>query len=90
MNTLMHYGIEPMSLERETALPAPMRATRNNKVSAIDACNRIRETASMMEEYVRRIPVLDEEAHAELVRKLTENILSIRIALESARERCIQ
>lgn len=86
MNTLMHYGIEPMSLERETALSAPMRATRNNKVNAIDACSRIRETASMMEEYVRRIPVLDNEAHAEVVRKLTENILSIQIALESARK----
>ncbi len=71
------YGIEPMDVNEELVLfhvhPA-MAKTRSSKIRLVTASKRIKATADYMEWYAKEIPVEDDMHHADLVRKLCEDI----------------
>lgn len=79
-----HYGMKCMGLEEELALSESERSTRNCKNEIIDKCKWMKEYVEYIEEYARKIPVEDDERHAEMVRGLRKRVANSEMALQIA------
>lgn len=78
------YGLKPLSLEEELALPEPMRRTRNAKIALVDMAEHIAAMADSLKSRARAIPVEDDKYHAELVAELYRRSIAARNALINA------
>ena len=70
-----HYGLQPMTLDEEIAMPAAAKQTRGNKMRIIDLCEDMRLQLYSIENRAKSIPETDDAAHADLVADLT-NLVS--------------
>lgn len=65
----LDYGLKPMSLEEEMNAPANIKSTRNAKVHCNHTLNFIIRTCESELSRCRKIPELDDDHHAEIVKK---------------------
>lgn len=66
------YGIKPMSINEEAALPQYAKQTRNNKIHMIDTCEQMRRMLNSIEYRMKHAPELNKREHAELVENFKE------------------
>ena len=66
---LENYGLTALSLDEEIALPEPMRSTRSAKMELVNAASHMETLAVMIRDRAKQAPVLDDEKHAEIVRR---------------------
>lgn len=78
------YGIKPMTLSEEAAMPPSIRRTRENKIYMIDAINLMRKQLDSMEFVVKQIPERDDDDHSQLIQKLREKVAVAKIYVEDA------
>lgn len=79
-----HYGMKCLSLEEELALSESERSTRNCKFEIIDICKWMKQYVEQLEDYARKIPVEDDARHAEMVRRLRDEVRRAEIAVDNA------
>ena len=78
------YGIRIMNLDEELALTDNERSTRNCKMEIVDVCKHLKQCAEYMEDYAKRMPVKDNDRHAEMVRRLRNKVKDVEVKMESA------
>lgn len=78
------YGIKPMSLDEELALPEPVRKTRNNKCMMMDDLYGMTRTVENLLSYIRRIPEENDPSHSELVDEYRKKLHTAKAALDEA------
>ena len=76
------YGLNPMSLAKEMNAPANIKSTRNAKISCTHTLEHIIRTCEGELSRTRRIPELDDDHHAEIVRKYERCIKNALNCLE--------
>lgn len=72
------YGLKPYTLEDELNLPDAQRRTRNNKVFMVDCLLNMKNQCEFLKDWVRTIPEIDDERHADLVDKLAATVKEAR------------
>lgn len=73
---LQRYGHKFLNWDEYMALPEPMRKTRNCKEEAVGVLTNAKVKIDNILTYIRSIPVLDDESHAELVERYTDIVCS--------------
>jgi hypothetical protein len=84
MNYKERFGVEPMSLEEELALPAAQRSIRNNKVKMMGHLDYMKQLIAALENRVRNIPEEDNAKHGQLVQDLEEAVSEASRAVQKA------
>lgn len=68
------YGLKPYSIDEEFNLPRNIKQTRRHKIEMINQLEHMKSLANSVIETARAIPELDDDAHAELVKKLADGV----------------
>lgn len=79
-----HYGMKLLGLGEEIKLSENERLTRRCKCEIIDWCKWMKQYVEQLEDCARRIPVEDDERHAEMVRRLRDKVKTASLAIETA------
>lgn len=69
------YGVPEMSMQEEADLPGNMHQTMVNKITMIEKCSLLQDALNQVRFRARKIPMLDDDAHAAGVQEMTDIFL---------------
>lgn len=69
------YGLPEISIREEMDMPGNMHQTMVNKITMIDKCNLMQQALDQIRFRAKRIPLLDDDKHADGVQEMTDLFL---------------